>query len=208
MTTAIALWCEGALQFQSPLFGAASCGNSGVAPPPRPVRKTLHAFLHSLATAAAFAGFSAAWLSHSKKLPNPIPHVYSPHAVLGLAALLLLVAQLSLGVAAFLWPRAAPALREGFRKTHALFGASSLMLALCAALAGLAEKAAFLVVAGKQPVRGSAVALPAAASIFLAVGVLAVVLHLLAARVNGGSGGVESVSSGGALGDDVGLDEY
>ena len=194
MVAALAAWSEGALQFRSPL--GTSCGLSP-APPPRPARKAAHALLHALATVAAGAGLSAAWLSHSRKLPTPIPHLYSPHAVLGLCAAVLLFSQFALGFAAFLWPRGAPAARDGFRRTHAVLGAASLALGAGAAFAGLAEKAAFLVVGAKAPPRAAAVALPAAAAVFLAAGVGATLSHVLGPR---GKPSLDGISSGGGAG--------
>ena len=116
MVAALAAWAEGALQFRSPL--GTSLGLSP--PPPRPARKAAHALLHALASVAAGGGLAAAWLSHSRKLPSPVPHFYSPHAALGLCAATLLLSQFALGFAAFLWPRGAPAARDGFRRTHAI----------------------------------------------------------------------------------------
>jgi hypothetical protein len=43
---------------------------------------------------SALLGFLAAWKSHTLKRP-PIPNLYSPHSYIGLAALLLLVGQVS-----------------------------------------------------------------------------------------------------------------
>lgn len=206
MVAALAAWSEGALQFRSPL--GTSCGLSP--PPPRPARKAAHALLHALASAAAGAGLSAAWLSHSRKLPSPIPHLYSPHAVLGLCAAFSLFSQFALGFAAFLWPRGAPAARDGFRRTHAGFGAASLALGAGAAFAGFAEKAAFSVVGAKAPPRSAAVALPAAAAVFLAAGVGATLVHVLGPRgrpsLEGISGG--GVGAGGGGGNGESIDEF
>lgn len=198
MVAALAAWAEGAMQFRSPL--GSPCGVLVSPPPPRPARKAAHALLHALATASAGAGLSAAWLSHSKKLPTPIPHLYSPHAVLGLFAATLLFAQFALGFAAFLWPRGAPAARDGFRRTHASLGAASLALGAGAAFAGLAEKAAFLVVGGKAPARAAAVALPAAAAIFLAAGVGATLTHVLGPKGKPSLDGISNNSFGGGGG--------
>ena len=193
MVAALAAWAEGALQFRSPL--GTSCGLSPM--PPRPARKAAHALLHALASVAAGAGLCAAWLSHSKKLPTAIPHFYSVHALLGLFAAVLLFSQFALGFAAFLWPRGAPAARDGFRKTHASLGALSLARGAGAAFAGLAEKAAFLVVGAKAQPRSSAVALPAAAAVFLAAGIGATLSHVLGPRGKPSLDGISSSSSSG-----------
>ena len=208
MVTALAAWSEGALQFRSPL--GTSCGLLSP-PPPRPARKAAHALLHAFATVAAGGGLSAAWLSHSKKLPSPIPHFYSPHAALGLCAAILIFSQFALGFAAFLWPRGAPAAREGFRRTHAGLGAASLALGAGAAFAGFAEKAAFSVVGAKAPPRSSAVALPAAAAVFLAAGVGATLSHLLGPRGKTSLDGISSGSGGNGGGGERGgesVDEF
>ena len=198
MVAALAAWSEGAMQFRSPL--GSSCGVLVSPPPPRPARKAAHALLHALATVSAGAGLSAAWLSHSEKLPTPIQHFYSPHAVLGLPAAASLLAQFALGFAAFLWPRGAPAARDGFRRTHALLGAAGLALGAGAAFAGLAEKAAFLVAGGRAPARTAAVALPAAAAVFLAAGVGATLGHVLGPKGRPSLDGISSSSLGGGGG--------
>ena len=205
MVTALAAWSEGALQFRSPLGSLLASAPL----PPRLARKAAHALLHALASVAAGAGLSAAWLSHSKKLPTPIPHFYSPHAVLGLFAALLLFSQFALVFAAFLWPRGAPAARGGFVRTHAGLGAASLALGAAAAFAGLAEKVAFLVVGGKAPARAAAVALPAAAAVFLAAGIGATLSHLLGPKGKPSLDGISSSSLGGGNGGEgVGVEEF
>lgn len=177
MIIALAAWTEAALQYVSPLAGAFS-----PAPPGRAARKAAHAVLHSVATVAAIGGLAAAWRSHTLKRPTPIPNLYSPHALAGAAALTAALAQAALGAAAFLWPGAtAPHPRAAFGRAHAAAGRGVLVATAAAAVAGFAEKTAFVQLgkglAGGQ-LRSAVVALPAAAAVCAAVGVAAAVAIL------------------------------
>ena len=151
MAAALASWTEAALQFTSPAAGVLA---SRDAPPPRAARKAAHAVLHTVASVAAVGGVVAAWRSHTLKLPVPIPNLYSPHALAGAAALTAALVQAGLGAAAFVWPGArAPHPRAAFGRAHAAAGRGVLVATVAAALAGFAEKTAFVQV-GKKLGRG------------------------------------------------------
>jgi cytochrome b-561 len=51
--------------------------------------------LHSLAVLCATLGVTAAYKSHTLKLPTPIPNFYSPHSFLGATTLAMLAVQVS-----------------------------------------------------------------------------------------------------------------
>ncbi len=59
----------------------------------RPLRKKIHASLHTAASVCALLGVWAAFESHWQKLPVPIPDLYSVHSYLGLTALILFAIQ-------------------------------------------------------------------------------------------------------------------
>jgi cytochrome b561 len=56
-------------------------------------RKALHGGLHAAALVVALAGVSCAVASHVLKRPTPTPNFYSAHSYLGVATLVLLLAQ-------------------------------------------------------------------------------------------------------------------
>lgn len=62
----------------------------------RPRKKMLHGVLHATAASCIVLSAVAAFKSHSLKLPQPIPDLYSAHSWMGLATLALLGTQVSL----------------------------------------------------------------------------------------------------------------
>lgn len=78
------LMAEAVLAYRAPLAPL---------PPHRAVRKAYHGSLQASAAVAAILAVSAAIVSHTHKLPDPIPNFYSAHSVLGATVTLLLVVQ-------------------------------------------------------------------------------------------------------------------
>jgi hypothetical protein len=182
MIVAVCAWSEAALQYVSPAAGFFASGDAV----PRSARKLAHACLHGVATLAALGGVAAAWRSHTLKRPDPIPNLYSPHALVGFTTLLAALAQAAIGALSFLWPGAArPHPRAALGAAHAAFGRGILTATAAAAVGGLAEKTAFVQVKGLAGagLRGAAVALPAAAAVGVVVGAASV-----AALLAGGGG--------------------
>ena len=105
--------------------------------------KAVHAVTMVVAAGAAVAGVWAVWESHALAQPEPIPHLFSLHSWLGLAALALAAAQLLLGLAIFLFPCAASRLRAQYHHTHVFCGLAVLVLATAASVVGLTEEAVF-----------------------------------------------------------------
>ena len=193
MTGALALFAEAALTFRAPLVRAT----------PRPARKAAHAAAHATGLVLAAAGVAAAVASHVLKRPEPIPNLYSPHALVGAAACCLLLLQAALGAAAFLSAAASPDARAAFAPAHRLAGRAALGAGVAAALMGLAEKSAFVQVAGHAPVRSAKVALPVTVALCLASlgGCLVVVLGSSGSdgrAGNSGDGRVEADGGGGS----------
>ena len=107
-----------------------------------------------VAAGAAVAGVWAAWESHALAQPEPIPHLFSLHSWLGLAALALAAAQLLLGLAIFLFPCAASRLRAQYHHTHVFCGLAVLVLATAASVVGLTEEEATKRLLAQEPRRG------------------------------------------------------
>ena len=108
----------------------------------RKVSKGLHSLLMLFSVSLALVGVMAVWQSHSLASP-PLPHLFSLHSWLGLAALALAAAQLLLGLAIFLFPCAASRLRAQYHHTHVFCGLAVLVLATAASVVGLTEEAVF-----------------------------------------------------------------
>jgi cytochrome b-561 len=143
----------------------------------RAARKAWHAALHAGAAAAAALGLAAAFASHSKKRPDPIPHLYSPHSILGLTVAALMAAQFAVGAAAFLAPRWSAPRRAALAPIHAFFGLATFFGGLAAMAAGLQEKATFSQAFGGAGVRSAALRLPALLQVLLLALALAVGYH-------------------------------
>ena len=79
--------------------------------------------------------------------PAPVPHFYSIHSWLGLAAMAVFALQLLLGLFSFLLLLCCEAATAGFRArlvpVHAIFGSAAFTLAVASAVCGLTEKALF-----------------------------------------------------------------
>lgn len=139
----------------------------------RPQRKKVHWISHSLAAVCAVLGLTAAWRSHTLKDP-PIPNLYSPHSFLGLAVLLLGLAQFVVGFGSYLWPTTSLEQRQALGPYHRFWGLAVYAAGMAAAATGLQEKATFLQAFGKKGVYSSFLRLPAVAELLLLATVLLV----------------------------------
>jgi cytochrome b-561 len=155
-------------------------------PPQRPARKAAHASLHALALLVALLGSTAAWRSHELAAP-PIPHLYSPHSWVGLAAMLAFLLQAAAGASTFLSRSSPPERRAALAPWHRLAGLCVFFMTLAAIATGLQEKATFAQAFGGAPVRGRVVGMAAAAELGMVLSGVAVALVFFA-PVGGGGG--------------------
>merc|ERR1711953_1224805 len=108
-----------------------------------------HSLLHLLAVPCIVIAFLAVWDYHAlaPKPIGPIPHFYSVHSWLGLAAMALFSLQLLLGLFSFLLLLTCEEATAGFRArlvpVHAIFGTATFGLAIATSVCGIQEKVFF-----------------------------------------------------------------
>ncbi|XP_063703213.1 plasma membrane ascorbate-dependent reductase CYBRD1 isoform X2 [Culicoides brevitarsis] len=107
----------------------------------RPLKLT-HAALHAAAFLFTVIALVAVFDSHNLANP-PIPNMYSLHSWVGLSAVLIFSMQYVVGFVTFLFPQLKDVMREKIMPFHVIFGILGFVMAICAALLGLSEKAFF-----------------------------------------------------------------
>eukprot|EP00873_Tetraselmis_striata_P021299 jgi/Tetstr1/441563/TSEL_029792.t1 len=154
------LMSEAVVAYRAPLVG----GDSQA----RPRKKMLHGVLHATAASCIVLSAVAAFKSHSLKLPQPIPDLYSAHSWMGLATLALLGTQMLLAGWAYVFPGWTSASKRSYGPGHIFGGLAVYILGLATMATGLQEKATFLQTLGKKEVRDPALVMPAVMVLLLA----------------------------------------
>lgn len=82
--------------------------------------KILHALIQVVVLVFASIALKAVFDSHNKKVPKPIPNMYSLHSWVGLSAVILFGLQWVFGFVSFLFPR----LSDGIRRWYMVSSSS------------------------------------------------------------------------------------
>ncbi|MEW5300840.1 MAG: hypothetical protein WDW36_003740 [Sanguina aurantia] len=176
MTTAFAvLMSEAIMSYKAPILPWLK----------RAASKKLHACLHAAAAVCIVCGLTAAFKSHSLKLPIPIPDLYSPHSMLGLTTTILWSLQILGAAVAYHWPGISLPGRVALGPVHRHMGGSVWALGLATMATGITEKTTFVATAKKlagDDLYGAIVRIPGAVLVLLALlGVTALYLQAPAA---------------------------
>lgn len=154
------LMSEAVVAYKAPIIGSDA--------QPRPRKKLLHGLLHTAAALCIILSVIAAFKSHSLKLPQPIPDLYSAHSWMGIATLVLLGQQFLFAAWAYVYPGWSSSVKRGYGPGHIFGGLMAYVLGLATMATGLQEKATFLQTLGKKDVRDPALVMPAVMVLLLA----------------------------------------
>eukprot|EP00887_Chlorella_sp_A99_P006704 scaffold3.g6704.t1 len=158
-------------------------------PRDRQLCKMWHFGLQTAAVVLCEFGAVAAFQSHNRKRPDPIPNLYSAHSLLGVTVLALLGLQFAVGTFSYLWPKLSLSRRRALGPLHAFLGKSVFVLGLAAMAVGIQEKTTFVQLGQKPALFSPAMRLPAVLQLLLAFTGMAVLFHHAppAPRVKGGA---------------------
>ncbi|XP_013405376.1 cytochrome b561-like [Lingula anatina] len=106
--------------------------------------KIVHTCLHAGAIIFAAVGLKAVFDSHNLAKPKPIANLYSWHAWMGLATVILFASQFVFGFVSYLWPKLSQNARELYMPLHRFWGMAIYVMAIATAFMGMIEKIGFI----------------------------------------------------------------
>jgi cytochrome b-561 len=152
----------------------------------RPLKKIVHGVLHGVALVLSLLGILAAIRSHTMKLPSPMPNFYTTHSYLGVLTVCMMVAQMTVGILAYVAPQWSLPARQAFSPIHRFFGGATFVVGMATVMVGVQEKTTFLQLVQHPGVRGGIMQVPAFLQVVLAVFMVAVGLQVVVWRLVGG----------------------
>lgn len=112
----------------------------------RPLRKSMHGAMHTVAVVLAVLALVAVLRFHKE---IAAPDLYSAHSYVGVAALVLLGLQYAAGVSFYALQLPSPAVRAALMPTHRALGKITYFSGVAALASGLMQKQSFLRVPGE-----------------------------------------------------------